>query len=168
MTDESTRHTPSQATITADPDVPAVHITREFAATPAQLHRAHTDPQLYARWVGPRDLTTTIGHWDARTGGSWSFANHRDGVEIASFHGSFHDVTPERIVQTFTYDGWPLGVSLETLTFTEVAPGRTRLDAVSLCGSFEERAQWLESGMESGVQDGYAALDALLAEGAAG
>ena len=128
----STTERLSSARIEADPDLPIIRITRDFRATPEQLSRAHTDPELYARWVGPSDLTTTIGHWDARTGGSWSFANHRDGEEIASFHGSFHDVRPDRIVQTFTYDGWPDGVSLETLTFEDLGDGWTRLHAQSL------------------------------------
>ena len=165
MTDSAPRHTDTTARIEADPDVPAIRITRDFTATPAQLHRAHTDPELYAQWCGPHDLTTTIGHWDARTGGSWSFSNQLDGEEIASFHGSFHDVTPERIVQTFTYDGWPESVSLETMTFEDLGDGRTRLHTVSLVGSFEERAGWLDSGMETGVNEGYEKLDGLLAKG---
>ena len=28
-------------------------MTRDFAATPAQLVRAHTDPELFVQWVGP-------------------------------------------------------------------------------------------------------------------
>jgi uncharacterized protein YndB with AHSA1/START domain len=67
-------------------------------------------------------------------------------------------------VQTFTFDGWPDGVSLETLTLTDLGDGRTRLVAESLVDSFEGRDQWLASGMEVGVNDGYAKLDALLAE----
>ena len=34
-----------------DPTVPAIHITRDFRATPAQLMRAHTDPELFVRWT---------------------------------------------------------------------------------------------------------------------
>ena len=41
------------ATIEADEDVPIIRITRDFHATPAQLMKAHTDPELFARWVGP-------------------------------------------------------------------------------------------------------------------
>jgi len=41
------------ATITADPTVPLIRTTRDFHATPAQLLRAHTDPELYVRWNGP-------------------------------------------------------------------------------------------------------------------
>ena len=77
------------ATIEADPDVPLVRITRDFRASAAQLFAAHTDPQLYARWVGPESVGTVIDHWDARTGGSWRFLNTR-GDEEYGFHGSFH------------------------------------------------------------------------------
>ena len=61
----------------ADPTVPVIRITRDFAATPAQVLRAHTDPERFARWVGPDSVTTRIDHWDARSGGSWAFSNLR-------------------------------------------------------------------------------------------
>lgn len=60
-----------RAEITADPEVPAIHIVRDFRGTPAQLVRAHTDPALFARWVGPDELENEILEWDARSGGSW-------------------------------------------------------------------------------------------------
>ena len=153
----------AQARIEADPDVPLIRITRDFDATPEQLFRAHTDPDLYARWVGPNDITTRIDHWDCRTGGSWAFSNVR-GDESYSFHGCFHEISPTRLVQTFTFDGWPTGVSLDTLTFTDLGDGRTRLTAQSLVGSFAERDQCLASDMEVGINDGYAKLDTLLSE----
>ncbi len=43
----------TEATIEADPTLPIIRTTRDFAASPEQLLRAHTDPELYARWVGP-------------------------------------------------------------------------------------------------------------------
>ena len=161
MTDTTTFAT---ALIEADTQVPMIRITRDFAATPAQVHRAHTDPDLYAAWVGPDDLSTRIDHWDARTGGSWAFTNLR-GEETFSFHGSFHEVSPLRLVQTFTYDAWPESVSLETLTLTDLGDGRTRMVVTSLVESFAARDQWLASGMETGINEGYAALDSLLAVG---
>jgi uncharacterized protein YndB with AHSA1/START domain len=60
----------------------------------------------------------------------------------------------------------PDEVALETMTFEDLGDGRTRLHAFSLCDSFEGRDAWLRSGMEVGVNDGYAAIDRLLAEGA--
>jgi len=156
--------TTTTATIEADPTLPIIRTTRDFDATPAQLMRAHLDPELYARWVGPNDVTTVLDVWEARTGGSWRMRNIRGGEEY-SFHGSFHDVTEDRIVQTFTWDAMPENVSLETLWFEDLGNGRTRLHAQSLVDSFEARDGWLESGMEVGVNDGYAKLDALLTAG---
>jgi len=155
----------AQARIEADAKLPIIRITRDFSATPEQLFRAHIDPELFARWVGPTDMRTRIEHWDAKTGGSWRFVQERDGTEYA-FHGCFHDVRPDRIVQTFTYDDEPDGVALETLWFEDLGDRRTRLHGQSLCDSFEARDGWLASGMEVGVNEGYAKLDAMVADGA--
>jgi uncharacterized protein YndB with AHSA1/START domain len=155
----------AQARIEADGKLPIIRITRDFSATPKQLFRAHIDRELFARWVGPKDMRTRIEHWDAKTGGSWRFVQERDGTEYA-FHGCFHEVRPDRIVQTFTYDEEPDGVVLETLWFEDLGDGRTRLHGQSLCDSFEARDGWLASGMEVGVNEGYAKLDAMVADGA--
>ena len=157
--------TRTQARIEADEKVPMIHIYRDFAATPAQLFRAHTDPELFARWVGPTDIGADIDYWDARDGGAWRYTASRGDDFSTGFRGCFHTVSPERIVQTFTWEGMPEGVALETLTFEDLGDGRTRLHATSLCDSFEARDQWLASGMETGVDEGYGALDRLLEAG---
>lgn len=150
------------ATIAADPDVPLIRITRDFRATPDQLFRAHTDPDLFAAWCGPDSLTTRIERWDARTGGEWRYAHVREGEEFA-FRGCFHEVRTDRIVQTFTWEGMPDSVSLETVTFSDLGDGWTRLTGQSLVDSFEGRDAWLRSGMETGVNEGYAKLDRVVA-----
>jgi len=155
----------AEATIEADPTVPIIRITRDFAGTPAQLFRAHTDPELFAQWVGPRSQQTRIDEWDARSGGRWRFVS-TSGKQEHSFHGCFHDVRPDRIVQTFTYEGEPDGVALETLWFEDLGNGRARLRTQSLVDSFEYRDAWLRSGMEAGVNQGYAKLEEMLAHGA--
>ena len=159
--------TKHETEILADEEVPAIRLVREFDAAPEQVFRAHVDPELYAQWVGPHSVTTRITKWDARTGGEWAFANDRGGEEIAAFHGSFHEVRPnERIVWTFTYEGEPDGVALETLTFEAIDDGRTRLSAVSVVKDFETRDGMLSSGMDVGVNEGYDKLDELLGSGA--
>jgi len=155
----------TEAVIAADPKLPIIHITRDFAATPEQLFRAHTDPEIFAKWIGPDRLGTRIDYWDARSGGSWRFVSTSDGQEHG-FHGCFHEVSKDRLVQTFTYEGYPDGVALETLRFEDLGDGRTRLHASSLTDSFEGRDAWLASGMEVGINQGYAKLDGLLADGA--
>ena len=156
--------TTKETTIEADPKLPIIRLTRDFAATPQQLLRAHTDPALFAQWVGPNALATRIEQWDARTGGSWRFVQVEEGAEYG-FRGCFHEIRPDRIVQTFTFDGEPDGVALETLWFHDLGDGRTRLRTQSLVDSFEARDAWLASGMEVGVNQGYAKLDRMLANG---
>src|SRR6185295_302657 len=95
-----------QVSIEADPNLPIIRMTRDFDATPTELMRAHTDPELFARWVGPNRMETEILDWEATTGGRWSYVARRDGVEFG-FHGCFHEVGDDRIVQTFTFDGQP-------------------------------------------------------------
>jgi uncharacterized protein YndB with AHSA1/START domain len=152
----------TEARIEADPTLPIIRITRDFHATAAQLHRAHTDPELFARWVGPDAMTTTILEWDARDGGCWRYVATRDGQDFG-FRGCFHQITPTRLVQTFTWEGMPDEVALETMTFEDLGDGWTRLHAQSLVDSFDGRDAWLASGMETGVNEGYAKLDALAA-----
>ena len=150
-----------ETAIEADPKLPIIRLTRDFAATPEQLFRAHTDPEIFVQWCGPDSLSNTIDYWDARTGGSWRYVAKRGDEEFA-FRGTFHEVGPDRIVQTFTFEGQPEGVALETLWFEDLGNGRTRLRTQSLVDSFEGRDAWLRSGMEVGVNEGYAKLDGLL------
>jgi uncharacterized protein YndB with AHSA1/START domain len=152
------------ATIEALENMPALTISRDFAATPAQLVKAHTDPELFVQWVGPRGMSMTIDYWDARTGGSWRYIDSTDGEEYA-FHGSFHEVRDDRLVQTFTFEGFPNSVALETMTFEDLGDGRTRLHIRSLFDSYEARDGMLASGMDVGVNAGYAKLDGLIADG---
>jgi len=153
----------TEVAIEADPKLPAITMTRDFDATTAQLMRAHLDPNLFARWVGPDGMETTIDVWDVRDGGSWRYVAERDGQQFG-FRGCFHRIGEDTIVQTFTWEGQPEEVSLETLHFEDLGNGRSRLHAQSLVDSFESRDAWLRSGMETGVEQGYAKLDAVLAE----
>ena len=47
--------------ITAETGVPLIIVTRAFDAPRDLVFRAHTDPELLVRWLGPRDLTLTEG-----------------------------------------------------------------------------------------------------------
>ena len=156
----------NETTVVADEHVPMITTTREFDAPPAAVFRAHTDPELFARWCGPVDLETSVDSWDCRTGGSWSFTQRPvEGDGEFRFYGSFHEVRDaELIVQTFTFADFPDGVSLERLTVTELDGGRTRLVATSLIDSFEARDAMISSGMEKGIVESYRKLDVVLAD----
>ncbi len=149
--------------IEADPQLPLVRIERDFDAPLERVFRAWTDPEWVTQWLGPYDTTVRIDEWDARTGGSYRYAAVRGGDQIASFYGSFHEVRPNsRLVQTFTFTGVPDGVSLETMTFTELDDGRTRSVGIAVVESLAARDAMLASGMEIGVRQGYTKLAALL------
>ena len=75
------------------------------------------------------------------------------------FHG---DQTPDRMVQTFEFEGWPGHVSLESLSFEE-RDGKTILHNHSVYQSVADRDGMIESGMEEGMNDGFDRLDDLLA-----
>jgi uncharacterized protein YndB with AHSA1/START domain len=163
----TTSHTSGkhQTEIYADPALPTIRIVREFDAPPERVFRAWTDPDLVARWMGPRDVTMEIEKWDATTGGSYRYIGRQGEDFEMGFYGSFHEVRPqERIVQTFTFEGAPDGVSLETMSFEELPGGRTRISALSVVESLEIRDQIIGSGMEVGVVEGYEKLDEILAE----
>jgi uncharacterized protein YndB with AHSA1/START domain len=157
-----------EAEIVADPDIPKVTITREFDAPPERVYRAWAEPDLVRQWMGPRSIDMDIDTWDCRTGGAYRYTAKRDGEEVARFYGSFHEARPgERLVQTFTFDGMPDAVSLETMTFEPLEGGRCRIVGVSVVDSMQAQAAMMASGMEVGINEGYEKLDELLAEGAA-
>lgn len=160
-----TTRTTHETEISLDPDIPLVRIVREFDAPPDRVFRAHADPELFARWNGPRGMETRIDHHDFRTGGSYRYVMSQDGEDYG-FRGCFHDVRPgELIVQTFTFEGMPDGVALEKLVLEDLGDGRTRLTSTSLVDSFADRDAFVASGMETGVVEGYQRLDEVLAAG---
>jgi uncharacterized protein YndB with AHSA1/START domain len=155
-------------TITALPGTPFIDVRREFDATPAQVFRASTDPELLAQWLGPRELEMHLIEYDVRPGGSYRYV-HRDadGNEYG-FRGVFHTVTHnEHVVQTFEFDGAPGLVSLESATYEDLG-GRTRLHTHSVFPSVEVRDAAIASGMERGIHDSMDRLDELVRRDGAG
>jgi uncharacterized protein YndB with AHSA1/START domain len=156
-------HRRHETELVVDPAIPTIVVTREFEAPPARVFRAWTDPELVVRWLGPRDLTLRIDQLDARTGGTYRYC-HSDGTEEYGFYGVFHEVRPdERIVQTFSFDGAPDEVMLETIVFEDLG-GRTRVVSTSVSDSLAARDQAVAAGMEHGVRESYERLDEVLAD----
>lgn len=149
--------------ITATPGTQNIEITREFAATPEQLLRAHTDPELYARWVGPEGYEMDITEFEPRHGGTYAYVHRNPAGDEFAFRGVFHgDPGVDGLRQTFEYLGSPGDVFYETMTFEDLGDGRTLLRGLSVASSVEARDAIVESGMETGVRDGYRKLDEIL------
>ena len=155
----------NKTTITAEPGKQELFITREFDASRDLVFKAHTDPKLFVQWIGPRDLTTRLESFEPVSGGKWRFVQKdQDGHEFG-FHGVFHEVSPERVIQTFEFDGLPESghVVLETLRLEDLPNGRTRLTTQSVYQSVADRDGMVQAGMETGVVEGYERLDEILA-----
>ncbi|WP_163543297.1 SRPBCC family protein [Occultella kanbiaonis] len=150
-------------TISAPAGVPFIEITREFDAPVDAVYRAHVEPDLIKQWLGPRGYEMTIDRYDVTSGGGYAYT-HVNGDETYRFRGVFHTAREnELIIQTFEYEGFPDAVSIESMTFEALEGGRTRLTGRSVYPTQEARDGMVESGMESGVNDGYERLDELLA-----
>ena len=133
----------------AEPGRQEMVITRVFDAPRDLVFKAYTDPDLVSQWWGPRMYTIEVEKMDVRPGGSWRTVNRdADGNEYW-FHGVYHDVSPpDRIVQTFEWEGLPGHVSFETVTLEDVG-GKTKLTAQSVFQSVEDRDGMLQSMKES-------------------
>jgi uncharacterized protein YndB with AHSA1/START domain len=142
--------------------VPFIDLTREFDAPRDVLWRAWTEPELIKQWLGPDRLEMIIDEYDVRDGGRYRYV-HRDadGNEYG-FHGVFHGTpSPDSFVQTFEFEGAPGHVSLDKLVLEDLG-GRTRVRIHSVYQSVEARDAMIASGMETGLNEGFARLDALL------
>jgi len=152
-----------KATVTTPTDR-TIHIERIFNASRDRVWEAMTKPELVAQWWG-RGNKLVIERMEVERGGHWRYVEHSaEGVH--GFEGRYREVTPpERIVATFEWDGMPGYVAVETMTLEDLGDGRTRLVNTSLFHTTEERDGMLNSGMEGGLNESYAALDRLLAKG---
>jgi uncharacterized protein YndB with AHSA1/START domain len=139
-----------------------IRVERIFNAPRDRVWRAYTDPAQLAQWWG-RGNRLAIERFELTRGGHWRFVEHSpDGAH--GFEGRFREVTPpERLVQTFEWDGMPGYVAIVTVTFEDLGGERTRVVTHQLFHTQEERDGMMSSGMEQGMNESYAALDKLLA-----
>jgi uncharacterized protein YndB with AHSA1/START domain len=139
-------------------------MTRAFNAPKHLVYRCWTEPELVRRWLGPRSTPMVVCEMDVRIGGyyrwTWSMP---DGGEMG-MGGQYIELVPdERIVNTERFDeSWYGGEALDTLTLTE-RDGVTTCTLVALAETTEAREAMMNSGMESGVAEGYDRMDEVLA-----
>jgi uncharacterized protein YndB with AHSA1/START domain len=140
-----------------------IRIERVFDAPRDRVFAVYTDPELIPEWWGPRGTTTIVDRMDVRPGGGWRFVMRGPDGSESGFRGTYREVTPpERIVQTFEWEGMPGHVSVETATLEDLGD-RTKVTTTSIFHTTEERDGMLASGMEGGLNETYARLDELLA-----
>ncbi|TCO48678.1 uncharacterized protein YndB with AHSA1/START domain [Kribbella antiqua] len=150
-------------TINTPAGTPFVEVTREFDATPAQLFRVMTDPNLVDQWLGPEGLEATIEQYDVRPGGTYRYI-HKDESGEYAFRGVFHTVEQDKLViQTFEWEGAPGEVCIEKMSLEPTETG-VRLNQRSVFPSVEARDQSIEYGMNDGINASMDRLAALVAK----
>lgn len=154
----------NKTTITAEPGKQELFITREFDAPRELVYRAHTDPDLYTRWLGPRGYEMTLETFEPVSGGRYRYIHKDEAGNEFAFHGVFHEISPERMIQTFEFEGLPESghVILDTMKLEELPGNRTRITIQSVYQSVEDRDGMIQAGMEHGMNEGYERLDEIL------
>ena len=148
--------------ISAPAGTPFVDTEREFDAPAELVHRAFLEPDLIVQWLGPRKYEMEIDKFDARAGGAYRYI-HRNAEAEWAFHGVFHSLAIDNMVQTFEFEGYPGHVSLDQVVIEDIGGGRSRIRGHSVFQSVADRDGMIENGMSDGVEEGYDRLDELMA-----
>ena len=134
-------------------DLPVVTIVRSFDAPRELMYKLWAEPEHIKRWWAPHDFTVPLAEFDAqpgsrlridfRTSNGFTFANYGEVKEA---------IPPERLVFTTEYSerGKLLVVALNTVTFEEIAPGKTKMTLKSEVTFAEPEAADSLAGMEEG------------------
>ncbi|GAA4668366.1 SRPBCC domain-containing protein [Frondihabitans cladoniiphilus] len=138
---------------------------REFEASPARVHLAHTDAAQFVQWMGPRGTTVRLDEFRPVSGGQFRYGVVASSDDSWDFRGSYHEVSPGLIVHTWQYVGEP-DITLETLRFVDLEGGRSALEIVSTFTSKGACDAMAESDMGGGMDENFDRIDDLLAAGA--
>lgn len=139
-----------------------VRTERVIDAPRDAVWKAFTDPDLISRWWA-RGHGMTIESFEVEPGGHWRFVEHAPDGDYG-FEGRFREVAqPERISQTFEYDGAPGHVSVTTAEFEQIDADHTRVTETTMFMTAEDGDAMLSEGMLDGMAESYEALDRLLA-----
>ena len=156
----------NKVTVIAEPGGQELFITREFDAPRELVYKAHIDPKLYVQWLGPHGYEMILETFEPVSGGKYRYIHKDKQGNEYGFHGTFHEMSEELMIQTFEFEGLPERghVVLDTMRLEELPGNRTRVVIQSVYQSVEDRDGMVQSGMETGVREGYERLDDILAE----
>jgi len=139
-------------------------MTRAFNAPRQRVFAAYTDPTLIPEWWGPRRYTTVVDRMEVKKGGVWRYVQRSPQGEEFAFNGVYHEITaPERLINTFEFEGLPGHVGLVITTFEE-QDGQTILNEKSVFPSVEDRDGTIASGMEGGAIETMDRFEEVLAK----
>jgi uncharacterized protein YndB with AHSA1/START domain len=142
-----------------------ITFARSFAAPPAVLWRALTDPAILPRWLWAQDWPMVHCDMDLRVGGGFHWVWQTGPDRRMGVSGRFLAIdAPLRLVHTELFDqDWTGGETTVTQTLIETEPRRTLLTMVVNYSSPTARDAAAATPMTEGMEEGYQKLDALLA-----
>ncbi len=148
--------------VTAEPGKQELFITREFDAPRELIYQAHIDPKLYVQWLGPHGYEMILEEFEPVNGGKYRYIHKDNAGNEFCFHGTFHAMSLDSMIQTFEFEGYPGHVSLDCMTLEELPGNRTKATIHSVFQSVSDRDGMIQNGMETGVREGYERLDDIL------
>ena len=158
--------TPGKLQVTLPSDT-EILVTRELAAPRALVYDAHTKPEMVKRWLhGPDDWSMPECEIDLRVGGRYRYLwRQNDGAIEFAASGKFLEIVPgEKLVSTEAFEG-PMnmgGEAVNTLTLAE-RNGKTLVTLLMRYPTKAIRDAAIETGMNDGIEMGYARLELQLA-----
>lgn len=156
----------NRVTVTAEPGKQELFITREFDAPRELVFKAHIDPKLYVQWLGPHGYEMILETFEPVSGGRYRYIHKDKDGNKYGFHGTFHEMSEDLMIQTFEFEGLPERghVTLDIMRLESLPEGRTRITIQSVFQSVSDRDGMVQAGMEKGVREGYERLDDILTE----
>ncbi|MGD0817510.1 MAG: SRPBCC domain-containing protein [Methanomassiliicoccales archaeon] len=138
--------------VLAEPGKHAVIIIRVQNAPRELVFNTTTDPKLVPQFWGPERFSTTIDKMEVRKGGMWRFTQRDPEGNDFAFNGVYHEVKPpERIIDTWEWEGMIGHVLLETITYEEIE-GKTKITNITVFQSVEDRDGMYKAGMVEGSE----------------
>ncbi len=145
-------------------------VTRVFDAPRRLVFDVHTRCDLLKKWLfGPDGWELAVCEMDLQPGGRYRYVwRHPKKKEMATGGVIREIVPPERLVTTEQFEEpWYPGEALNTMVLVEQG-GKTTYTLTMLFESREGRDVALKSGMEQGMEMGFARLDKIFAALGAG
>jgi uncharacterized protein YndB with AHSA1/START domain len=90
--------------VKTSPGAEPVIVEGFFAATPAEVFEAWTDPDIVVKWFGLEPHSLHSVEIDLRPGGMWRFLHSKDAEKSVGFEGQYLEIQPgERLVYSWSY-----------------------------------------------------------------
>jgi uncharacterized protein YndB with AHSA1/START domain len=157
----------NKTSVIAEPGKQELFIVREFDAPRSLVFKAFSDKKLLEGWLGCQQMKVKYEKFEPKAGGSYRYISTMGNGMSFGFHGVCHDFSPpERIIQTFEFEGLPETghAVLETTKFEDLPSGRTKVTVQSVFQSLADRDGMISAGMENGVVDAHNRLDEMIQE----